>query len=528
MVVALLGSGTADAQKVPLGSQFQVSEGRGWTSLDFVAAYDSADDRYLVVWEAEAKVLFGRLLDGTGRPIGQQFRITSDGESPGWGDVSVAYASETNQFLVAWRNCAGGTCAIVGQRFDGAGHRVGGRTEIATGDGVHSLELAYNSIRHEYFLVRVADNVLGQRIGLDGSPLSSADLTVSDTGPGGALDAVSSAAVSYNSRRDEYLIAWDQREGEFYERRIRAQRLDGAGAQVGADDFIVTWSFFPGSGLTNVHMGDLAHDPVGDAYLAVWEVWYVPWTIGSRQIRGSGDLVPCCPASEIGPGGAPVNLGGNQGWSDPSVSFDRADGAFYEAATFDLESSRDFDTEVFAGGQPVSTFGRGSPQHDAGASQIIYNPRRDEHLVLFMGNDEARTTTDLAVNKLFARRLGSPQAPSADRRPPGLTLTAKRLQRIVRQRGLVLRVACDEACRVSASARIALPGATRSIALRRVRRSLKAGARTKLRLKTSKRTLGTLRRAFKRRHRLGVRLTVTATDPSGNRTAAKRKLRARR
>jgi hypothetical protein len=57
---------------------------------------------------------------------------------------------------------------------------------------------------------------------------------------------------------------------------------------------------------------------------------------------------------------------------------------------------------------------------------------------------------------------------------------------------------------------------------------LERNVKTKLWLKASKRMLRTLRRALTRRHRLGMRLTVTATDASRNRTIAKRKLRARR
>jgi hypothetical protein len=154
---------------------------------------------------------------------------------------------------------------------------------------------------------------------------------------------------------------------------------------------------------------------------------------------------------------------------------------------------------------------------------IAYNPAVDEYLLVRSSCDDRSGLTTVC-----GRRVGNPPAVAADRTAPKLHLTVRRLQRVVRQRGLVVRAKCDEACAVRASAWITLSGASRAVKLRRARTSLASNAERTIRLKASKRTLRTLRRVFKRRHRLGVGLTVLASDSVGNRRVAKRKLRARR
>jgi hypothetical protein len=77
---------------------------------------------------------------------------------------------------------------------------------------------------------------------------------------------------------------------------------------------------------------------------------------------------------------------------------------------------------------------------------------------------------------------------------------------------------------VRASARV---GVT-ALKLHRDKKSLTPGAAKKLKLKATKEILRTLRHVLRHRNRLKVRLKVTATDFAGNRTIAKRKLRARR
>jgi hypothetical protein len=161
----------------------------------------------------------------------------------------------------------------------------------------------------------------------------------------------------------------------------------------------------------------------------------------------------------------------------------------------------------------------------AGAYEnAAYNATADEYMLIRPHCNQPDDESAVCVLRVGTAGAGVGAGAGADRRSPTLRLTVRRLQRIVRQRGLVLRARCDEACSVHASARIG----PNTLKLRPTTKSLSPMASKKLKLKTTKRALRKLRRAFTRRSRLKVHLTVSATDPSGNRTIAKRKLRARR
>jgi hypothetical protein len=107
---------------------------------------------------------------------------------------------------------------------------------------------------------------------------------------------------------------------------------------------------------------------------------------------------------------------------------------------------------------------------------------------------------------------------------PRLTPSLRKVQRVLRQRAVVLRVVVDEAATVTVVGRVLLPGA-KAVELRRARRSLAAGGRAKLALKLSKKKLGAVRRALRRQRRLSARLSVTARDAAGNTRVSSLKLR---
>ena len=162
-----------------------------------------------------------------------------------------------------------------------------------------------------------------------------------------------------------------------------------------------------------------------------------------------------------------------------------------------------------------------APADFAAGAVVTYNAASDEYLLV-----RPTCVQPGGLSTVGGRRVGNPVA--ADRTGPALQLTAQGLQRVVKQRGLVVRARCGEACAVRAAAQIAMPDASRSVALRLATRTLSANARARLKLKTSKVSIRKLRRALKKGKRLGARLTVTAIDRTGNRTIATRQIRARR
>jgi hypothetical protein len=105
-----------------------------------------------------------------------------------------------------------------------------------------------------------------------------------------------------------------------------------------------------------------------------------------------------------------------------------------------------------------------------------------------------------------------------------LSLLVTRPQRALRTGVLRIRARCDEACSVRASGRVLLArararaaSAGRPLLVRTRRATLRAGARTTLRLAIARSTRRRIARALRRPRRTATAtLTVRATDAAGN------------
>ncbi|MGH2978580.1 MAG: hypothetical protein ACRDLQ_02955 [Solirubrobacterales bacterium] len=132
--------------------------------------------------------------------------------------------------------------------------------------------------------------------------------------------------------------------------------------------------------------------------------------------------------------------------------------------------------------------------------------------------------------------LNSSSAPPVLPGPPAkvdksaakLSLRGNTTQRIARRRAVFVRVTADEAVRLSAKGTLSVPGASRAFKLHRARAAVTAGQTRKLRLRISKKTARAARRALRRKRRVRATVTVTAVDAAGNRSSARRRIRARR
>lgn len=110
-----------------------------------------------------------------------------------------------------------------------------------------------------------------------------------------------------------------------------------------------------------------------------------------------------------------------------------------------------------------------------------------------------------------------------DRTPPGLHVSAAGRQHT---RGVVavrVTVSCDEPCLVAASAN--LRGVTN---LRQLTAHLPAGRRVAIRMRPTRKGKKRILRSLQRRGSLPVRISVRATDPSGNQSHAERRISLRR
>jgi DNA-binding beta-propeller fold protein YncE len=125
-----------------------------------------------------------------------------------------------------------------------------------------------------------------------------------------------------------------------------------------------------------------------------------------------------------------------------------------------------------------------------------------------------------------------PPSPPAvkDTSAPKLRLSASRIQRVLRQKGIRVRLSANEDSAFTATATVALPRrAARTVRFKRSKATLKAGARKTIKLGLSKRNLGQLRKALKpRRRTLKAKLTITAKDAAGNSATVRRVIKLTR
>ena len=475
-VALLCTASSAHALKQPLGPEFSISNPSTASAGAVSVGADSDTGRYIVVWGGGDGKLRGRLIGHDGTPLTDEIVIAEESGAP-----VVAYNAALHEYLVVWA----GYAAVRAQRVSASGTKIGG-VITAWSYGGHAPSVACSSQSGACLVVAAGFGISARLIGSDGVPAGPEMMLAA--GDGQITRVLQTTAVAYAPEADRYLVAWHTLTWNVGE-VVMGRLLDSAGSPMGEFAFVIAGG----------HRPALAYNPVDQEFGAIF----------GRRASGAD------PASVAGArAGQTVAVGRAQGYvTGTSLAFDLRERSYLAAWTDEGTGGGSFLNEYLV---PIA------PADFARGSVVTYNRAADEYLLVRPSCDQPG-----GLKAVCGRRVGNPPA-AADRTGPRLRLTVRRLQRIVRQRGLVLRARCDEACTVRASARIALPGASRSVALRRVTKSLTANVRVRLKLKTSRRALRKLRRALRTRHRLGARLTVTAADSPGNRTIAKRKLRARR
>jgi len=280
-------------------------------------AYNSTDDEYLVVWQADDDIgaladdeleIYGQRVDAaTGAEVGPLLRLSEMGPD-GDGDAAydarmpaVAYNSTENEYLVVWSGDDGLSplddeeYEVYAQRVDAAtGADIGGDTRLSDmgPDGSPAYDawvygVAYNSADNEYLVVWSGDDftgslvddefeIFGQRVdGATGAEIGTNDFRLSDMGPdGNPLYWATNPAVAYNSAENEYLVVWMGNDGaplDPYEYEVYGQRLDAAtGAEIGANDFRL--SEMGPDGDPEYRVGDprVAYNSADNQYLVIW------------------------------------------------------------------------------------------------------------------------------------------------------------------------------------------------------------------------------------------------------------------
>jgi subtilisin-like proprotein convertase family protein len=138
----------------------------------------------------------------------------------------------------------------------------------------------------------------------------------------------------------------------------------------------------------------------------------------------------------------------------------------------------------------------------------------------------------LIVTETATSSGGSASASSAPTAAVGPAIVSsgstKRVQRVLRQRGLIALATSNIGGGLAARATVSIGGASKVYRFRAVSRTLAPGVATKATLKLSKRALSVVRTALDRGQKLTAKLSLTVTDANGAKTTKALSIRLRK
>jgi hypothetical protein len=262
----------------PSGFEFPVSFNGHPTDSQAVAAYDPASRRFLVAWgdsRYPGLNIYGQLVNADGTLSGDNFMISDEIHSQL--RPSIAYDSVNQRFLVVWEDRRNGDTYgavnydIYGQLVNADGTLFETASDVnfvisnATNFQIDPC-VAYDSVNQRFLVVwedrRNGDNydIYGQFVNADGTLFE----TASDVN-----FAISAAAnhqirpsVAYDSINQRFLVAWDG-----YNNIIYGQLVNADGTLFGTASGVK----FVISNATGSRWGtSAAHDPVNQRFLVAW------------------------------------------------------------------------------------------------------------------------------------------------------------------------------------------------------------------------------------------------------------------
>ena len=292
---------------------------RPFTNPDLV--YNPTANEYLLVWEyahtADDHHIYARRLPSTIKApeevIGSDHIHIAD--TPSYeSNPQVAFNPTDNEYLIVWEHrhlqtitTGSGTIDIIqndiyGQRLSAAGSILGSPLLIATTSLDQSAPAVVFGNKQNTYLVAWQEtissgeiDIYGQRIGAAGSLL------------GGKI-AISTHAheqlaprVAYNSKRDEFLVVWEDHQGNFGDDRDIMGRIIPATGTPQTGPFLISWE-----GDDQRFQPDIAYNPAVDEYLVTWgqtiwpdsppqkpggPVYVLEHTISQRRLASDGSRV---------------------------------------------------------------------------------------------------------------------------------------------------------------------------------------------------------------------------------------------
>jgi glucose/arabinose dehydrogenase len=171
------------------------------------------------------------------------------------------------------------------------------------------------------------------------------------------------------------------------------------------------------------------------------------------------------------------------------------------------------------------------PASNHNGGQLLFGP--DGYLYLSTGdgggdndlNGDAQSRGSL-LGKIIRINPNASGAPAplppvtpGDTRAPRLRARVPHRQRVLKLRGAIAYVGCNERCTVRAAAVLRVgKRRLKMIGVRRVAQASQRGGRKRLKVKLRRKQVRVLRRALRRGRHPTVRLTLRATDSAGNRS----------
>jgi hypothetical protein len=226
-----------DSDGVPLGPNVRLNDDGAGTSAHYFTAVAGGIGRFIAAWtdfrvSAQNSDIFAQFLDGSGSPVGANFRVNQDVGSFQW--YPYCAMDSSNRATVTWMDTRDGRYRVYYRRFDPQGVPIGG--DSAVSDTV--LEGAYASVaasRGGRFAVAWMENwggdydVFCQAFRGDGSRVGSG-IRVNTDGLG-VYQGYPACAVGEDGR---FVVAWEDTRGGGYD--VYLQWFDSAGSRLGVNE----------------------------------------------------------------------------------------------------------------------------------------------------------------------------------------------------------------------------------------------------------------------------------------------------
>lgn len=242
-------------------------------------AYDSKNDRYLVVWAYDTSGngsnwdIHGIMVNWDGPIQGLHQFIISDWPTQQW-VPKVAYSGVEEEFMIVWRTDHPSVPDYIsGRRMkasDGSFPSTGSDFTIShITQGRVNPEISFNLWRNEYLVVYDnTEDVFGSRFSGKGVPLAGGEFGIAGW-PGAEV----LPSVAYCWENDQYLVAWQNPQPDIYARFINGDgTLDGGPLHL---DFTSVAEIKP----------KVACNQAGSQFLVTWQQQYSSAS-GPYGIRG--------------------------------------------------------------------------------------------------------------------------------------------------------------------------------------------------------------------------------------------------